>query len=115
MQHTRQAVARTIAAPLLATEHAIDEALAQAGALATAMAQGRTAAKLPAMVGQDVFESLGAAMTALFEARRRMVETHAALDRTREYLRMPETSYGDMSPKPPLPAPQLVAVDRRAA
>jgi hypothetical protein len=115
MQHTRQAVARTIAAPLLATEHAIDEALAQAGTLATAMAQGRTVAKLPAMVGQDVFESLGAAMTALFEARRRMVEAHAALDRTREYLRMPETSYGDMSPKPPLPAPHLVAVDRRAA
>jgi hypothetical protein len=44
-----------------------------------------------------------------------MVEAHAALDRTREYLRMPETSYGDMSPKPPLPAPHLVAVDRRAA
>jgi len=115
MLHTRQAIARTIATPLLATEQAIDEALAQAGAMATAMANGRTAAKLPAMVGQDVFESLGAAMTALFEARRRIVEAHAGLDRTREYLRMPETSYGDMSPKPPINATHLVAVDRQAA
>lgn len=119
MQHTRQAVARTIAAPLLATEQAIDEALAQAGAMATALANGRSVAKLPAMVGQDVFESLGAAMTALFEARRQIVEAHAGLDRTREYLRMPVTNYGDMSPKPPTQpvhqAAHLVAVERQAA
>ena len=89
--------------------------MAQAGALATAMANGRTAARVPAMVGQDVFENLGAAMTALFEARRCMVEAHAGLDRTRAYLRMPETNYGDMSPKPPLQSAHLVAVDRQAA
>ncbi|KQU55838.1 hypothetical protein ASG67_06920 [Sphingomonas sp. Leaf339] len=115
MRHTREAVARTIAEPLLATEQAIDEALAQAGAMATAMANGRTVAKLPAMVGQDVFQSLGAAMQALFEARRQIIEAHAGLDRTREYLRLPETSYGDMSPKPPMQSARLVAVERQAA
>ncbi|RYJ00486.1 MAG: hypothetical protein EON47_13680, partial [Acetobacteraceae bacterium] len=68
MHHTRQAIARTIAEPLIATERAIDEALAQASMMAAAMANGRKAAKLPAMLGQDVFESLGSAMQALFKA-----------------------------------------------
>lgn len=110
MQHTRQAIARTIAAPLIATERAIDEALAQAGTMASAMAQGRTAAKLPAAVGQDVFESLGLAMGALFEARRKIVEAHAGLDRTREYLRMPVVAFGDESAKPPAGAAALSVV-----
>lgn len=116
MHHTRQAVARTVAEPLIATERAIDEALAQAGLMATAMAQGRTAAKLPAAMGQDVFESLGQAMTALFEARRRIVEAHVGLDRTREHLRMPAVSYGDESPKPePTGSAGLSVVHRAAA
>ncbi|RYD27660.1 MAG: hypothetical protein EOP89_04260 [Lysobacteraceae bacterium] len=100
MHHTRQAIARKIAEPLIATERAIDEALAQAGIMATAIAQGRTDAKLPAAMGQDVFDSLGHAMTALFEARRKIVDAHTGLDRTREYLRMPVVSFGDESPKP---------------
>lgn len=115
MHHTRQAIARTIAEPLIATERAIDDALAQAGAMAAAMAAGRTAARLPAIVGQDAFESLGAAMTALFEARRRIVEAHRDLDRTREHLRLPVTSYGDESPKPEYAAVRLVQSDRHAA
>lgn len=114
MHHTRQAIARTIAEPLIATERAIDEALAQAGTMATAMAQGRTAAKLPAAMGQDVFESLGHAMAALFEARRKIVEAHNGLDRTREYLRMPVVNFGDEFAKPPA-APTNLTVVRDAA
>lgn len=115
MHHTRQAIARSIAQPLIATERAIDEALAQAGTTAAAMATGRTAAKLPAVIGQDAFESLASAMTALFEARRRIVEAHQGLDRTRAHLRLPVTNYGDESPKPEYAAVRLVEGDRCAA
>jgi hypothetical protein len=115
LQHTRQAVARTIAEPLIATERAIDEALAQAGTMAAAMAQGRTAAKLPAALGQECFESLGQAMQALFEARRRIVEAHVGLDRAREFLRMPVVNFGDESPKPPAIGTGLSVVHSQAA
>ena len=115
MHHTRQAIARTIAEPLLATERAIDEALAQAGTMAAAMAHGRTAAKLPAVMGQDVFESVGAAMQALFEARRQIVAAHNGLDQTREYLRLPVVAFGDEAPKPDRPRGHLAPVHSEAA
>ncbi|RYY05212.1 MAG: hypothetical protein EON55_27970 [Alphaproteobacteria bacterium] len=115
MHHTRQAIARTIAEPLIATERAIDEALAQASMMAAAMANGRKEAKVPAMLGQEVFESLGSAMQALFEARRQIVAAHVGLDETRQHLRLPAVSYGDEAPKPDRPIRSLTVVQNQAA
>lgn len=115
MLHTRQMVARSIGEPLIATERAIDEALVQAAAMTSAMAQGRTAAKLPAILGQDAFMNVGAAMQALFEARRQIVAAHVALDETRQHLRLPVVSYGDEAPKPDRPMGNLSVVHSQAA
>jgi len=101
MPRLRQAVAQQVADRLFAVESAIDLALTRAAELNAAMPQARTEARLPAMVGQTALDRAAEAFTALVEARRRIVATHASLDETRLQIGLKEVATGDSMPKDP--------------
>lgn len=101
MPRLRQAVAQKVADRLFAAESAIDVALTRAAELTAAMPSARTEARLPAMVGQTALDRAAEAFTALVEARRRIVETHAHLDEARVQIGLREVDAGDTEPKQP--------------
>ena len=101
MPRLRQAVARLVAERLFAVESAIDVALTRAAELNAAMPQARTDARLPAMIGQSALDCAAEAFTALVEARRRIVATHASLDEARVQIGLREIASGDSVPKTP--------------
>jgi hypothetical protein len=100
MPRLRQAVAKKVADRLFAVESAIDLALTRAAELNAAMPRARHEARLPAMVGQAALDRAAEAFTALVEARRRIVATHASLDEARLQIGLPEVATGDSMPKP---------------
>ena len=101
MPRLRQAVAQQVADRLFAVESAIDMALTRAAELNAAMPQARTEARLPAMIGQSAFDRAAEAFSALVEARRRIVATHASLDEARQLIGLREVATGDSTPKVP--------------
>ena len=101
MPRLRQAVAQKVADRLFAAEHAIDIALTRAAELTASMPQARAEARLPAMVGQAALDRAAEAFSALVEARRRIVETHAHLDEARMQIGLREVDAGDTVPKVP--------------
>ena len=101
MPRLRQAVAQQVADRLFAVESAIDLALTRAAELNAAMPQARTEARLPAMIGQTALEGAAKAFTALVEARRRIVATHASLDEARVQIGLNPVATGDTVPKVP--------------
>ncbi len=76
---TRQTVGETLAARLYAAEAAIDAALFETASFATMLPQARAEAMLSATAGQAVFEGAAASISALTEARARIVDSHNAL------------------------------------
>lgn len=100
MPRARQVVAQKVADRLFAVEEALDLALTRAAELAASMPEARHEARLSAIVGQDAMEHAVAAMAALAEARRKIVDTHQSLDRTREEIGLQEVDAGDLVPKP---------------
>lgn len=104
MPRRRQEVAQKVADRLFAVENAIDVALTRAAELTAAMPAARTEARLPATVGQTALDRAAEAFSALVEARRRIVETHAQLDQARLQIGLREVDAGDTEPKlPPVP------------
>jgi hypothetical protein len=100
MPRTRQAVAQSVADRLFALEDAIDVAITRAAELNASMPQARGAARLPAMIGQEALGKAAETFTALVQARRHVVETHASLDEARVQIGLREVSVGDLVPKP---------------
>lgn len=100
MPRLRQAVAQKVADRLFAVESAIDVALTRAAELNAAMPAARNEARLPAMVGQTALDRAAEAFSALVEARRRIVATHASLDEARLQIGLQEVATGDLIPKP---------------
>lgn len=100
MSKLRQAVAQAVADRLYTVEGAIDGALTCVAELNVTMLIARAEAKLPAMIGHAALERATNAFVALVEARRRIVETHASLDETRQKIGLREVDAGDTVPKP---------------
>lgn len=115
MPRLRQAIAQNVADRLFAAESAIDIALTRAAELTAAMPQARADARLPAMIGQSALEGAAEAFTALVEARRRMVQTHASLDEARLQIGLREVASGDSVPKVPNPLTEGAAVEAPVA
>lgn len=110
-------VARTVATHLMATEEAIDAAIACAAGLAGYMPVARQSVRVSAAVGQPAIEQVIATMTMLGEARRRIVEAHQSLADSGLQARVPIQNFGGFVDKPCHHAqlrPQIVA-DSRAA
>lgn len=92
MLNDRLGAAQDVAARLFALEEAIDEALARAGELASAIPAARTRAKLSAVVGQEAFTETAASLQMLAQARHHAVQAHHHLADTQ--VRMGLKAYG---------------------
>lgn len=101
MPRTRHAIAQGVAEQLHAVEAAIDNAVACAAQLTATMPRARTDARFPAQVGQEAMGKAAEAVTALVQARGRIVEAHQALDAVRTDWHIPEVGVGDLVPKVP--------------
>ena len=110
-------IARNMASHLIATEEAIDTAIACAAGLVGYMPSARKDACVSAAVGQPAFEQVIATMSMLGEARRRIVEAHQSLAESGRQARVPIQNFGGFVDKPGNHAhagPRIVA-DSQAA
>lgn len=90
-------IAKKVANDLFAVEAAIEAALASTASFAAALPEARMRAKLSATVGQEVFDSLVAAVASLNDARRHIVQTHKGLDAVKGSLGMRAVAFGSLS------------------
>ncbi len=93
-------IARKVANDLFGVETSIEKALADTAQFTASLPEARAQAKIPAVVGQEVFDSALKAMAALTEARRYIVEMHGHLDETKNYLGLRTVAFGAGMPKP---------------
>lgn len=94
-----QAAADKVAQLLWQLETQLDEAFATGGELLAALPRARTAAKLPAIAGQQAFEMFGQAILAIGAARGHTVAGHRIVEKVGKQIGY-ETSFGDEFPKP---------------
>lgn len=93
-------VARNVATRLLATEAAIDAAIASAAELVGYLPIARQEVQVSAAVGQPALAQAIATLTILAEARQRIVETHQSLAESGRQARIPERNFGGFVDKP---------------
>ena len=72
-------IAQTVANKLFATENAVDTAILEASRLMGGLIEARQEMRLSAVVGTEVTSKLAAALGALTEARKAVVEAHNEL------------------------------------
>lgn len=101
MLNQRLSAARKVATSLFAAENGIDSAVTSTAGLIVKVLEARAEANLPAVIGQDALDSLGAAVTSLLQSRRQVVEAHRGLDVARGQIGLDAISWGDQFPKPP--------------
>jgi hypothetical protein len=94
-----QDAADAVAQLLWRLETQLDEAFATGGDLLAALPRARTAARLPAIAGQQAFEVLGQAILAIGSARGHTVAGHRIIEKLGKQIGY-ETSFGDEKPKP---------------
>ena len=75
-------IAQTVANKLFATEDSVDQAIIEASKLMTGLIEARQEMRLSAVVGGGAVAKIAAALSALSEARKAMVEAHQELDET---------------------------------
>jgi hypothetical protein len=72
-------IAQTVANKLFATETAVDTAIVEASKLMGGLVEARQEMRLSAVVGDDAVAKVAAALAALAEARKAVVEAHHEL------------------------------------
>ena len=95
MLNERLYAARSIASKLHALETAIDDALAYAGELTTAVPQARRRAGVSAVVGQEAIWLTGQSLAALHEARAKIVAAHHAFAEVQEQVGLKNRMSGE--------------------
>lgn len=100
MTDNRVEIARQVADQLFAAETAIDTALARTAALAGLMPSVREDVRLSALVGQGAIERAIETLSALGEARRKIVETHKQLSITQKQMGLGPLNFGGWVDKP---------------
>jgi hypothetical protein len=73
-------VVKGVAEKLWATEDAIDNAIAQTSSLMSGLIEGRRELNVSAVVTDQATSCIAESMKALADARKAMIEAHAALD-----------------------------------
>jgi hypothetical protein len=96
MLNDRLAAAQLIADKLASVENAIDDALISGAELTSAFPAARRRARVSPVVGQDAIALTAEAMSALHEARSRMVAAHHALAEVRDAMGVPARLGGDL-------------------
>lgn len=105
-------IAQDVAERLLAAEEAIDEALNKTANLVGFIPIARREARVSCEVGQDAIEHIVRTISMLSEARKSIVESHGALDRTHTAARLAPRNYGGFVDKPASASATLTVVGR---
>lgn len=100
MLNQRLSAAKKVATSLFDAENGIDTAVSSTAGLIVTVIEARAEARLPAVIGQDALDSLGAAVSSLIQSRRQVVEAHMGLDVARVQIGLEAISWGDQFPKP---------------
>ena len=72
-------IAQSVANKLFSTENAVDTAIAEASKLMGGLVEARHDLHVSAIVGDEAFIKVAAALSALTEARKAVVEAHSEL------------------------------------
>lgn len=119
MLKQRRNAAENLATRLIATEHAVDEAISRMADLAGYMPIARSKANLSAVVGQDAISHAAETLSALVGARGQLVETHNRLAEARDQIGLRAMAMGSDDMKPPVLGSseheKIVALADRAA
>ena len=110
MLNQRLSAARKVAASLFEAENEIDSAVTSTTGLIESIIAARAEAKLPAVIGQDALDSLGAAISSLIQSRRQIIEAHQGLDVASQQIGLGAVAWGDQFPKPAPSTGQLRSV-----
>ncbi len=102
MLKQRKAAAIELKRRLLETETAIDDAISKMADLTGYMPIARETANLSAIVGQDAIAQAVTTLSALIDARGKIVETHHRLAEARDSIGLREMAMGDGNIKPPM-------------
>jgi hypothetical protein len=76
-------IAQRVATKLFATENAVDTAILEASQLLASLVEARSEVGVSAVLGQDCFTKVSAALSALTESRQAMVDAHHAMNETK--------------------------------
>lgn len=102
MLKERRLAAEQVAGALFEAEAAIDAALTKTAHLTGVMPMLRSKAGASALIGQDALERASAAIAALAQARRAIVETHKELSIVQGQIGLGAVRMvGEMGEKPP--------------
>jgi hypothetical protein len=96
MLNNRLAAARLLAEKLAACENAIDDALISAAELTSAAPIARRQANVSPVVGQEALALTGEALSALHEARAKMVSAHMAFAEVRDQIGLAPYATGEL-------------------
>ena len=96
MLNDRITAAKDVAAKLFALEAAIDDALVCAAAMTIAMPAARARAKVSATVGHEATLLTGEVMSALLDARTKIVAAHGSLADVRDEMGLNTVASGDL-------------------
>ena len=107
-------VAQRVAKKLIATEHAVDGALAEAAELMSGMITARKDVNASLVFADDVQVKLMDAMKALSEARSAMVAVHHELNEAKLRLGIRTKMGFEDKPEQGVDAGMMRAVDRKA-
>lgn len=99
MLKERRLAADLVTSRFLAVEKAVDQASASAATCLATMLEQRAAANLPIATGADALTLVAEATSDLMLARRKLIDAHGALARTRDGIGL--RGYGDQSECPP--------------
>jgi uncharacterized protein YqgV (UPF0045/DUF77 family) len=104
MLKQRLQAAERVAEQLTPAETDIDNTISSLMALSVAMMTAITEAKLPRVLAQDAFDSLGEAIGLMFAARSKVVDTHHHLNAARTQIGLRAVSFGLWQDCPPMGA-----------
>ena len=112
-QVARQGVARRVAENIRPAEQAIDSAFEELARFASTIPRARVEASLSTTVGHPVYERVAESLTAIVDARGRLVEAHEELARVGERLGV-TVSHGPLDKSEPVARPTVVGLARVA-
>ena len=94
MLKTRKRAAEMVVEHLGPAEEDVDNAISSLMALSVAMMSAINSAKLPHVLAQGAFDSLGEAVALMFQARSKVIDTHHRLNAAKDEIGLRAVSFG---------------------
>lgn len=102
MLKTRKRAAEMVVEHLAPAEEDVDNAISSLMALSVAMMSAISSAKLPHVLAQGAFDSLGEAVALMFQVRSKVIDTHHRLNAAKDEIGLRAVSFGTWHECPPM-------------